>query len=68
MGFFSRLFGAPNEDLLSAAKNSDVIGVKRALEAGADVNVKDKFGSTPLMYGIRFSRCEYYHPATGRWR
>ena len=29
-------------------KNGDIEGVKKAIEAGSNVNAKDEFGSTPL--------------------
>jgi len=36
--------------LLSSAAKNDIEGVRSALEKGADVNAKSKYGSTPLHY------------------
>jgi ankyrin repeat protein len=37
-----------NKDLHKAASKGDVAGIKKALAAGADVNLPDKKGNTPL--------------------
>lgn len=39
-----------NEELQLAVRNNDVDGVKAAIEEGADVNVQDEDGWTPLMW------------------
>ena len=41
--------GGPNENLFKAAKSGDLNALKAALDAGADVNVKDANGETSLM-------------------
>ncbi|MCD6010529.1 MAG: hypothetical protein K0Q79_391 [Flavipsychrobacter sp.] len=38
----------PNEDLITACKQGDLEGVKKAVEAGADVNFKNSEGATPI--------------------
>ena len=43
-------WAGPNEDLISVAKKGDISGVKAALRAGANVNAKDKFGDTSLIW------------------
>ena len=40
----------PSKELLEALKNGDVVKVKELLERGADANVKDSSGATPLHY------------------
>ena len=39
-----------NKQLLLAAKRGDIEGVKQALKNGADVNYKDSYGWTALMF------------------
>lgn len=39
-----------NEDLIVAARKSDVAAVKTLLAKGADVNAKTEYGATPLFY------------------
>ena len=39
-----------NEELQAAARNNDIEGVKRAIEEGANLNVEDEDGWTPLMW------------------
>eukprot|EP00439_Symbiodinium_sp_Y106_P056443 s1321_g7.t3 len=39
-----------NEELQAAARNNDYDGVKRAIEEGANLNVEDEDGWTPLMW------------------
>lgn len=45
------LWAGPNEDLLKAASTGNIPGVKAALQAGANVNVRsqNKEGDTPLI-------------------
>jgi len=40
----------PSKELLEALMNGDVVKVKELLERGADANVKDSSGATPLHY------------------
>jgi len=40
----------PSKELLEALKNGDVVRVKELLEEGADANVKDNSGATPLHF------------------
>jgi hypothetical protein len=42
-----------NEDLVEASKRGDLPEVKRLLDKGADVNAKDKFGRTALMFSSK---------------
>jgi ankyrin repeat protein len=42
-----------NEKLLQACKNKNPTGVRDALKSGANPNVKDKDGKTPLMYACQ---------------
>ena len=44
---------AKNQALIHAAKKGDVVGVKKALKAKANVNAKDKHGYTALIYAAR---------------
>ena len=46
------------EDLIKAVERGDTIEVKRLLEAGADVNAKNEFGSTPLHWACVYGRLE----------
>src|SRR5262245_62112354 len=48
-GASATLAGTPGDDLLAAARRSDLAAVKAALEAGADVNAKTAYGGTALM-------------------
>lgn len=46
------LFGAddPGEQLLAAARKGDAAVVKQLLDQGANVNAKNRYGSTPLFF------------------
>ncbi len=50
--------GASTETLHSAALRGDAATIAARLEAGADVNRKDQYGSTPLMVAVTFGRVE----------
>src|SRR4051812_7602467 len=39
----------PNKRLMSAARSEEITEVESALNEGADVNLRDEHGSTPLM-------------------
>lgn len=39
-----------NEEILAAARKSDVVAVKALLAKGADVNAKSPYGATPLFF------------------
>lgn len=43
----------PDEELLDAAKTGKVLIIKNLLEQGADVNVEDKLGNTPLIFASK---------------
>ncbi len=43
----------PDKDLLDAAKTGKVKMIKSLLEQGADVNVADKLGNTPLIFASK---------------
>ena len=43
-------WGGKDESLIEAAKRGDLDEVKRLIENGADVNIKDNDGDTPLHY------------------
>ncbi len=45
--------GDINQDLIGAARKGDTAAVQSLLEAGADVNAKNKDGSTALMKAVR---------------
>jgi ankyrin repeat protein len=45
-------------DLFEAAKNDDLKGVKTALLRGARVNVRDRWGETPLIYAAQGTSIE----------
>ena len=45
----------PDLDLMNAIQKSDLPAIKRSIAAGADVNVSDKTGTTPLMYAAAYS-------------
>lgn len=49
-------WGAPNEDLLQAARKGNVKAVQILLDAGADVNASNEDGETALMLAARVSR------------
>ena len=38
----------PSVDIWTAAEQGDIKAVKQHLDAGTDVNAKDKYGRTPL--------------------
>lgn len=42
-----------NIDIIDAVIKNDIDTVKRFIQAGANLNIKDKDGRTPLMYAIR---------------
>ena len=44
-------FADLNEDLIKAAKYGRTNEVRNLLDAGADINAKDKYGRTALMGG-----------------
>lgn len=44
-----------SNDIFASIRHGDIAGVKSALAAGVDVNVKDAEGSTPLMYASLYS-------------
>lgn len=46
----SQTASAPTKDLFALAKTSDTAAVSAKLAAGADLNARDKYGQTPLMY------------------
>ncbi len=46
--FTTTAFAGANEDLITACKQGDMEAVKKAVEAGADVNFKNSEGSTPI--------------------
>src|SRR3990167_1486479 len=48
------LFSGPDEDLLAAAINGDLVGVKAALDARADVNAVDAYEDTALAKAARY--------------
>lgn len=54
--FPEALFAAPNDDLIKACVKGDVAGATAAIESGADVNVKDKNGFTPLHIASNFGK------------
>lgn len=41
-------FAGPNEDLVDACKQGDLVAAKAAIEAGADVDAADKAGTKPI--------------------
>jgi CubicO group peptidase (beta-lactamase class C family) len=47
---------APGASLHSAALEGDVSAVRRLIEAGADLNEKDAYGSTPLIIATTFGK------------
>ena len=42
--------GAPSQDLFALAKTDDVGALTQKIAAGANLDARDKFGQTPLMY------------------
>ena len=46
------------DELIQAAKVGDIAEVKSLIEAGADVNYKDKYGYTALIYSTNFGDTE----------
>ncbi len=46
----SSTVSAPTRDLFALAKTDDVAAVSEKLIAGADLNARDEYGQTPLMY------------------
>ena len=49
---------APNISIHQAASQGKIEAVKQHLATGADVNAKDKFGSTPMHTAARFGQKE----------
>jgi len=47
---------APNVSLHMAVLQGDLEAVRRGIAAGADLNEKDAYGSTPLMVAVTFDR------------
>ena len=47
-----KLIDDKNEKLLEAVSNGSLNDVKRLIESGANVNVRDKYGATPLFLSI----------------
>ena len=45
-----------DDDLTKACRQGDITQVKKALEKGANVNIMDQDGYTPLHYAARFGR------------
>ena len=45
-----------DDDLIKACRQGDITQVKKALEKGANVNIIDQEGYTPLHYAARFGR------------
>lgn len=45
-----------DDDLIKACRQGDIVQVKKALEKGANVNIIDQEGYTPLHYAARFGR------------
>ncbi len=52
------LMAAPAGDLQAAARTGDLEQVKKLVEGGADVNVRDKEGATPLLWSLAMSKRE----------
>lgn len=50
------IHAAPNEDLINAAMESDLAGVQRALDAGADPNAKDAKGVAAIWHACWTTR------------
>lgn len=44
---------SPNEALLKSAENDYFIGVKNAIDRGADVNIKDIYERSALMFASK---------------
>lgn len=49
---------APSEDIHSATFLGNVKAVEQHIEAGSDLNVKDQYGSTPLIIATTFGKTE----------
>ena len=47
-------FGAAGDELFSAVRAGDAGHVKALMQSGADANVRDDLGATPLMYAAAF--------------
>jgi ankyrin repeat protein len=45
-----------DDDLIKACRQGEITQVKKALDKGADVNIVDQEGYTPLHYAARFGR------------
>lgn len=50
----------PNEDLITACRTGDLDGVKKAIEAGADVNFKNGDGGTPISQAFMWPEITAY--------
>ena len=48
----------PDISIHQAAKEGNIVAVKQHLAAGTNVNVRDKYGSTPLWWAARSGRKE----------
>ena len=46
----SQTASAPTRDLFALAKTDDTAAVAEKIAAGADLNARDEYGQTPLMY------------------
>jgi len=47
-----------NEDLMEAARDGNVERVRQCLQDGAEVNARDKDGTTPLMWTAAYGRAD----------
>jgi ankyrin repeat protein len=45
-------------NIFDAVRNNDIKAVKKYIENGGDVNAKDNYGWTALMYAIRNGKTE----------
>ena len=55
---FTVFGGNLHDELISASKNGDVEKVKTMITKGADVNEKDSYGSTAIIYAVKSGNCD----------
>jgi ankyrin repeat protein len=55
---FTVFGGNLHDELISASKNGEVEKVKTMISKGADVNEKDSYGSTAIIYAVKSGNCD----------